>query len=100
FVERQPYSGELYQDIRIKAATLPATDPGSIVAWEFEQRERPYLTGDESHFQEMLPVKLARFTIVLPPSWEFKNSWVQHADVKPTQAGGSWTWALHDLPGV
>jgi hypothetical protein len=35
--------GQLYEDTRYKMADPPGRDPGGVVAYEYERRERPYL---------------------------------------------------------
>ena len=39
-----PGQGSLYMDEKVKVAKAPGRDPGGIVAYEYEQRIRPYLT--------------------------------------------------------
>ena len=38
-----PGDGELYSDDKARIADPPGRDPGGIVAYEYEKRERPYL---------------------------------------------------------
>jgi hypothetical protein len=101
FVETAPYDGEMYSEERIKFVKLAGTDPGAVVGWEFQQRERPYLFGDEWQFQEELPVKQARLNLILPHGWEAKTSWVRHEELKPQQPSqNSYIWEVADLPGI
>jgi hypothetical protein len=41
-----PGSGNLYDDVRFKAAKPPGRDPGGVVALEYEQRMRPYIAEE------------------------------------------------------
>ena len=92
---------ELYSDVRLKQALVPGADVGAVVAIEYEQRNRPYLSRDTWQFQERLPVQLARYTLRLPAKWEYANSWFEHPEVKPADAGGNtWTWELKEIPGI
>jgi hypothetical protein len=102
FRELSPYDGEsLYSDVRVKEAEAPGADPGTVVAWEFAQRQRPYLMEDSWQFQERIPVQLTRYTLRLPAGWEYAASWFEHGEVKPTEAGANaWTWQLSQIPGI
>ena len=46
-----PGQGNLYADDRFKVAHAPGADPGGIVAYEYDQRMRPYLTEKTWFFQ-------------------------------------------------
>jgi hypothetical protein len=93
--------GELYTDYHAKIMDIPAPDPGNIIGFEIEQDYRPYVLGDEWFFQEMMPVREARYTLQLPASWEYKAAWLNHADLTPTSsANGQWQWILNDIPEV
>jgi len=99
-IEASPYSGELYSDQKIKIIEIPASEPGSVVGFEYEQKRRPFLFDDGWGIQESVPVHRARYILILPPGWEYKNYWRNHEDVKPQQNGNSFTWELVDVPGV
>src|SRR5579875_464939 len=58
---------ELYSDSRAKIADPPGRDPGGVIAWEYELRERPYLAEADWFFQGELPVVSQSFNLVLPP---------------------------------
>ena len=99
-IETTPYSGELYSDDRVKILRLPASDPGSIVAYEFEQRQRPYMPQTMWHFQSDLPVALSRLHIDLAPGWSYDARWSRHAAVAPLPAAGGPTWELRDIAPI
>lgn len=93
--------GELYQDTRYKVLKIPASEPGNVVGYEYEQRRRPYILQDDWWFQEKIPVVKARFELKLPKGWEFKPFWLNHAEVKPQAAGeNGWDWELENLPAI
>jgi len=95
-VEVSPYSGELYSDARVKLLRIPGADPGSIVAWEYEQRDRPYMLQAIWQFQDELPVALSRFQILLPQGWTYDARWSHHAPVEHVPGG----WELRDIPAI
>ena len=101
FVETSPYSGELYSDERFKLARVPGAEPGAVVGFEYERRERPYLLDINWHFQESIPVRESRYILQLPPGWEFKSFWLHYKAVLPSSDGGNrWTWQLRDIPAI
>ncbi|HEX8172822.1 MAG TPA: DUF3857 domain-containing protein [Thermoanaerobaculia bacterium] len=98
-VETSPYNGELFSDTRMKILRIPAADPGSIVAWEYTQSERPYLLQSLWMFQDSLPVARARFNATYPPGWTHEVRWANHDAVAPLTAGTA-SWELRDVPAV
>jgi hypothetical protein len=100
FLEHGDFGEDLYSDIRVKAANPPAADPGAVIAFEFERRDRPYMFEHDWTFQEEIPVKRAVYSITLPPSWEYKSIWLRHPEVKPTISGATSRWEVQDVPGV
>src|SRR5947209_18474644 len=94
-------AGGLFTDVRYKILMIPAADPGNIVGYELEQEVRPYVLQSDWDVQEQVPVREARFTLQLPPGWEYKSVWVNHADVSPTSAGNNqFQWTLSDLKAI
>jgi len=91
----------LYDDTHRKILTIPAAEPGNIIGYEYEQKQRPYVLQDVWYFQEKVPVRLARLTLQLPSGWEYKTIWMQHADQEGKQiADNRWVWELADIPAV
>ena len=93
--------GELISDVKFEMLHIPAPDPGNIVGYEYEVEERPFFLQETWRFQETDPVRESHFSILLPPGWEYKASWLNHADIKPTrQTGNLSQWTLTDIPGI
>jgi hypothetical protein len=90
-------NGELVSDLRARILQIPASDPGNVVGYEIEQEERPFVFQDTWNFQTIIPVKESRFTLVLPPGWEYKSTWLNFAEVKPTGSGNQWQWVVNDV---
>jgi uncharacterized protein DUF3857/transglutaminase superfamily protein len=93
-------NGELVTDVRSKLLQIPAADPGNIVGYEVEREQRPYILQDFWGFQESIPVREAHYTLQLPAGWEYKASWLNHAEVKPSGSGNQWQWVITDVPAV
>jgi hypothetical protein len=102
-LERSPDTdgGELISDTKFKILRIPASEVGNIVGYEYEIEEQPIFLQDIWDFQGVDPVREVHYSLLLPPGWEFKSSWINHAEVKPTHAGGnSWEWSVTDVKGI
>ena len=93
-------NGELISDVRAKLLPIPASDPGNIVGYEIEQEERPFVYQELWSFQKQVPVRETRFTLQLPPGWEYKATWLNYSEVKPTGSGNQWQWVLTDVKAL
>src|SRR5436190_8412695 len=92
---------ELISDLRVKLLTIPAPDPGNIVGYEYELEEQPLLLQDLWFFQDESPARESHYSLQLPPGWEYKASWLNYPQVKPTQAGNNlWQWSVSDIKRV
>ena len=101
FVERARFSQNLYDDLRITRTSLPATQPGSVIACEFEVRQHAWFQQQRWDYQEEIPVREARFRIQLPPGWEYKDSWSGSKASEPAQVGtNAWEWTRRAVPAL
>jgi len=95
------YSEELYSDTRYQVLQIPASLPGNVVGYEYQQLERPFVLQAQWLFQDEIPVRHARFTLELPLSWTRAESWRNREPVKPLQTGENrWTWDITDIEGI
>jgi len=93
--------GELVSDLRVRMLTIPAGDPGNVVGYEIQYDSRPFVLEDDWHFQHEVPVREARYTLQMPPGWEYKAAWSNHAKVEPTPIGSNqWQWVVTDIPEI
>jgi hypothetical protein len=91
----------LASDSKVKILQIPAPDVGNIVGYEYETEERPTFLQDIWEFQENDPVRESRYSLQLPPGWEYKASWLNHPEVKATQtATNSWQWVVSDIKEI
>jgi hypothetical protein len=94
-------SGELYSDARARVADPPGRDPGGIIAYEYEKRERPYLAESNWEFQDELPRMQQSFTLVLPPGYTYTTSWARHGKVDGIDLENhSYRWEMNDEPAI
>jgi hypothetical protein len=92
---------ELISDVKLKVLHIPASDPGNIVGYEYEVEEQPFFLQDTWHFQETDPVRESHYSLQLPPGWEYKASWLNYPEVKPTQGSANLSqWSLNDIKGI
>ena len=71
------------QTQKVKIILLPGADVGTSCGYEFEHKRRPYLFQDWWFFQQTIPVEKSRYTLHLPPSWEYRADWINHSEQKP-----------------
>ena len=92
---------ELVSDVRAKVVRIPAPDPGNIIGYEYEEEYRPLVLQDVWYFQGSYPAREEHYTLQLPVGWEYKASWLNHAEVAVTQAGANqWQWVVSGIPGI
>lgn len=92
---------ELIQDVKVKVLNIPAPDPGNIIGYEYEEEERPFALQDHWNFQREIPARERHFSLRLPPGWEYRASWLNHAEMKAAQSGDNqWQWVVNDLKAI
>ncbi len=92
---------ELISDVKEKLLRIPAPDPGNIIGYEYEVHEQPLVLQNLWDFQGESPVRESHYSLQVPPGWEYKASWLNYAEMKPTQAGnGQWQWVLSDVKAI
>ena len=93
--------GELVDDVKFRVLTIPAPDPGNIVGYEYEVEERPFFLQDMWYFQDTDPVRETHYSLQLPPGWEFRDFWLNHPEVKPSESGNNlWQWTVSDVKEI
>jgi transglutaminase-like putative cysteine protease len=94
-------SGMLYEDDRNKVLTIPAADPGSILAYEYTQRVRSYIPQIVWDFQSDILVLRARYELDLAPGWRYHEYWANYSALKPqTESSTSVAWDLSNIPAI
>lgn len=91
---------ELISDVRAKILRIPAPDPGNVVGYEYEMESNPLVLQGEWIFQNEAPVHESHYSLLLPPGWEYKAAFLNHPEVKATQAGNLWQWSVSDVKGL
>lgn len=97
------YGGQsnLIFDGKVKTATPPGRDPGGIIAYEYEQRIRPYLTEITWFFQGDIPSLNQSFTVELPPGYTYGTVWAHHDQAKAIDLENQrWRWEMNNVPAI
>lgn len=93
--------GELMTDVRRKSVRIPAATPGSIVGYEIEEELQPYAMTDEWDFQDIVPVREARYSVRLPAGWSYIVFWLNHPETAAVAiAPGQSRWSMSNLKPV
>jgi transglutaminase-like putative cysteine protease len=94
-------SFEIYSDQRIKYIRFPEANVGSVVGYEYVQRHRPFVFEDHWRFQDEIPTRRARFSLQIPPGWEFSNYWANFPKQQPqSSANNLYVWEVENIPGI
>ena len=88
-------------DEKAKVAEPPGRDPGGIVAYEYELRERPYLAETNWQFQSEVPRMTQSFTLVLPPGFSYTTTWAHHAKTDGADLENMhYRWEMDNEPAI
>jgi hypothetical protein len=92
---------DLITDVKEKIIQIPAAEPGNILGYEYEVEEHPLFFQDVWDLQGEYPVAESRFTLILPPGWEWSSAFIHHPDVQPTYSNqNTLTWVEHNIKGI
>jgi transglutaminase-like putative cysteine protease len=99
-IENQSPPDELYSDSKTKLMHFPDVDAGSVVAFEWVQRARPFINQEYHYFQERSPVVVSRYRLKLPGGWRVEPFFFNHSPINPVIEGNTYTWELHALDPI
>jgi transglutaminase-like putative cysteine protease len=52
-------------------------------------------------FQREIPARERHYSLQLPVGWEYKASWINYPEIKPTQGGNNqWEWVVSDVKAI
>jgi len=91
---------DLYSDSRTKIMRFADADAGSIVAFEWVQKQRPFINQDYHFFQNRTPVVLSRYQLNLPADWRVESFIFNHAPLAPAVSGNKYVWEVRDLSPI
>ena len=99
-VIEQSIPDDLYNEIRSKVVRFGEVDIGSVVAFEWVQKEKPLVNQDYHFFQTGSPVVTSRYQLNLPAGWRVESFVFNHQPIKPVVTANSYTWQLQDLVAI
>jgi hypothetical protein len=90
-----------FQDDKFRLAQAPGGDSGSVIAYEYEQRTRPFLTEKTWFFQGDIPRLNQSFTLDLPAGYIYGTVWANHnpADAADLE-NGHYRWEMKETPAI
>ncbi len=92
---------ELVSDVRAKVVQIPAADPGNIVGYEYDEEEQPMVLQSVWRVQREIPGRELHFSLQLPAGWEYKATWINYPETKPTQGGSNqWEWVVGNVKAI
>lgn len=93
--------GSLYDNSKYREALPPGRDPGGIVAYEYEQNVRPFVTEKTWDFQENIPKLAQSFTLTLPPGFTYGTVWAHHSTTPVVELEHQhFRWEMNDTPAI
>ena len=100
WVETSISEQTLYQDTRYRFVSLPYQEPGTIVAYECLQNRRPSILQDVWSPQTSIPVHRARYSLQLPPGWQYRQVWMNGASRGPAGDQNHFVWEMTEVPAI
>jgi len=99
--EEALFSDTEFDDDRSKVLEFAEPNPGSVIGYEYVQRNRPFTFEDDWWFQDVVPIRTARLSLQVPSGWEYSAQWFNYSEQKPLDSGaGQYVWELHDIPAL
>jgi hypothetical protein len=94
-----------YSDQRAKIFTFPAAEVGSILEYRYRMHIRHLTFWHAWSFQELVPVRLSRFTLIGPSEWEVRyrtyGAPIEPQVIKaPPGFKSSYVWEMRDVPAL
>lgn len=91
---------ELISDVKDKLLQIPAPDPGNVIGYEYDEEQQPLVLQEVWAFQGEIPARELHYSLQLPPGWEYKVSWINYLEIKPTQNGNQSEWVVNNVKGI
>ena len=83
------------------AADSRAPIPATLLAMSMKKMSNRLSCRVSGSFSVKFPVRETHYSLQLPPGWEYKASWINYPEAKPTQAGNNqWDWVVSDVKAI
>jgi Transglutaminase-like superfamily len=93
----------LYTDIGLKILLAPSVEVGTLVGFEWEEERKPSSLEDIYEFQGSFPVKLSRYSVVLPAPWTVDAFWINWPPTEGRPVKGppaALVWETANIPAI
>ena len=71
------------------------------MGYEYEEDEQPMVLQNVWVFQREIPGRELHYSLQLPSGWEYKASWINYSEIKPTPGvNNQWEWVISDVKGI
>lgn len=104
-LERKSIFTEASNELRHrKKFTFPGVKAGSIIEYKYRSTMKNYWGLEDWQFQQELPVVLSKFTLAIPPNYEF--AYMVHKSeqlpitIKPDSRDGKIFFEMRNIPGL
>lgn len=91
-------SPHFLDNTKARVLMMEGVKKGSLVFFEFEAMDTPWILPITYVFYDPAPVAVSRLQIETPPGWESTWVWLRRPGLDPTSQGALRTWELRDLP--
>ncbi|HEY3744527.1 MAG TPA: DUF3857 domain-containing protein, partial [Bryobacteraceae bacterium] len=92
---------EVFDECRARVVFGKAdAEPGAIFGYEAVVEERTFTNQLRFHFQDMLPVESARFSVTVPTGWEVKSREFNGAPKETASGPGVYTWQMSHVAAI
>ena len=75
-------------------------EAGAIFAYEATVERQLFSAQLHFYFEDLSPVRLARFTVTTPAGWEVKSRSFNGAPPEAAQTAGAYTWQMENLAPI
>jgi len=99
-VETAAFESVLYADNKMKVLRIPSAQPGSVIGYEYQQREHPWALQQVWRFQDETPMRTVRYTLNLPDGWKHEENWFNAQAVQPRVTGNQAVWEMSDVGAI
>jgi len=75
-------------------------EAGAVFGYESVVEHQAFGNQLSFHFQDSMPVRLARFEVTVPSGWEVKTTSFNGAPKETALSGGTYSWQMENLPAL
>ncbi len=100
-VDRISDDDDVYNEGRVKIISAARdADADYVFGYTIETESPTLFYQDIWRFQGRLPTIASRYKLDLPSGWTASSITFNHANVRPSSSGSSYSWELRDLPPI